>query len=98
MRRTKRAIRRHHYSRLVKKYAATSRGWVSFSEEDHLNRGRIMATTAQVCSCHGCGNARTSWGGNCLTMQERRMEHNEAEGREEAGERFVTPRKGSIVW
>lgn len=92
MRRSKRAIRRHHYDRLTIKYAKTRIGWFKFDWEDCLEAGRKMATTARNCSCWRCNYEKGS-----VTRQELTADWAEYEGREEAGLKAAWPR-GSLIY
>ena len=92
MRRSKRAIRRHHYRRLQKKYADTRFGWYMFdTEEKRMEAGAKMATTARSCSCWRCNYEKGS-----VTKTELTALWAEHEGREEAGLKSSWPRESLI--
>ncbi len=94
LRRTKRAIRRAHYYRTKTKRKSYS--WVRQNNSEeydyyHEFRNNIAINTPKPCSCFMCGNPRKYW--NKETKSEYINKWNEAEGREEANESFIIPRK-----
>lgn len=73
MKNMKRAIRRHHYSRLKnKRYLGLKQWnwWSGITEEFLIERSCRMITTACGCSCTMCGNPRRHFGE--ITLQEQR--------------------------
>lgn len=75
----KRAIRRHHRQRLLRKRADYWGGWT----RKFPNRARILINTPTPCSCMGCS---ANWERrNCghVTLKERAAEISEMEQRNE---------------
>lgn len=62
---SKRAIRRHHYSRLKKK----RKNYWGWAESDR--KTGILANTPATCSCFMCGNPRRQIGE--ISLQEKRQ-------------------------
>lgn len=57
MKKLRRAERRSHYDRLLKRYAEANKTY-GFPESTCVEIGRRMVTSAKRCSCHRCGNPR----------------------------------------
>lgn len=70
----KRAIRRHHRNRLLKRYIYRVRQEINRTiiDDEYVNRrARYLLQTPHPCSCAMCGNPRRHFGER--TVQERRL-------------------------
>lgn len=69
MKNKKRALRRHHANRMMRK---VSNYYAAWCRDDREQFARYHYNHAALCSCEGCGNPRKHFGEK--TMQERKAD------------------------
>lgn len=82
-----RAFRRHQYQKAKRRAKNVIRAWrgePKLQEFDERELGMVASCHGAVCSCHMCGNPRKYY--KEKTMQEKRIEDHEKDGRKDLGE------------